>query len=91
LLEVMPGTQRARISALGSGGVYCPYLSIPECDSVEVVEEGVWWIDMVFVRKDKRDSELPVNHAGVDFFDLRTKLCQITKLVSSSVEIWTIE
>jgi hypothetical protein len=46
---------------------------------------------MVSVRKDKRDSELPVNHAGVDFFNLRTKLCQITKLVSSSVEIWTIE
>ena len=36
--------------------------------------------------KEKRYSELPVDHADVDFFDLGTKLCQINKSVSSSVE-----
>ena len=36
--------------------------------------------------KEKRYSELPVDCADVDFFDLGTKLCQINKSVSSSVE-----
>jgi len=36
--------------------------------------------------KEKRYSELPVDRADVDFFDLGTKLCQINKSVSSSVE-----
>ena len=85
LLEVTPGTQRIRISALCPSGVYCPYLSILECDSVEIVEERVWWIDMVSSWKDRRYSELLVNHSGVDFFDLGTKLCQINKSVSGSV------
>jgi hypothetical protein len=49
------------------------------------VEEGVWWIDMLSSWKDRRHSELLVNHAGVDLFDLRTKLCQINKSVSGSV------
>ena len=52
-----------------------------------IVEEGVWWIDLVSVWKDKEDSELPVDHADVDFFDLGTKLCQIKKLLSSSRKI----
>ena len=54
---------------------------------VEIVEEGIWWIDLVSVWKAKGDSELPVDHADVDFFDLGTKLCQINKSVSSSREI----
>ena len=86
LLEVTPGTQRIRISALCPGGVYCPYLSILECDPIEIMEEGLWWIDMVSIWKDKRYLELPVDHAGVDFFDLGTKLYQTNKSVSSSVE-----
>jgi hypothetical protein len=47
--------------------------------------EEVWWIDMVSIWKDKRYLELPVDRAGVDFFDLGTKLCQVNKSVSSSV------
>jgi hypothetical protein len=50
------------------------------------MEEGVWWIDLVSGWKDEGDSELPVAHADVDFFDLGTKLCQVNKSVSSSGE-----
>lgn len=50
------------------------------------MEEGLWWIDLVSVWKDMGNSELPVDHADVDFFDLGTKLCQINKSVSSSGE-----
>ena len=86
LLEITLGTQRIRISALCPSGVYRSYLSIFEYDPIEIMEEGVWWIDMMFIWKDKRYSELPVDRADVDFFDLGTKLCQINKSVSSSVE-----
>ncbi len=68
------------------GGVHCPYVSILECDSVEIVEEGVWGIDLVSVWKDLGDLEVLVDHADVDFFDLGTKLCQTNKSVSSSGE-----
>ena len=43
-------------------------------------------MDLVSVWKDRGDSELPVDHGDVDFFNLGTKLCQINKLVSSSGE-----
>jgi hypothetical protein len=41
---------------------------------------------MVSIWKDKRYSELPVDRTDVDFFNPGTKLCQINKSVSSSVE-----
>lgn len=43
-----------------------------------IVEEGIWWIHLVSVWKDGEDLELPVDRADVDFFDLGTKLCQIS-------------
>jgi len=50
------------------------------------VEEGVWWIDLVSVWKDRGDLELLVDHADVDSFDPGTNPCQINTSVSSSGE-----
>lgn len=43
-------------------------------------------MNLVSVWKDRGDSELPVDHGDVDFFNPGTKLCQINKSVSSSRE-----
>lgn len=43
------------------------------------VVEGVWWIDLVSVCKDREDSEPSINRADVDFFNIGTKLCRINK------------
>lgn len=50
------------------------------------MKEGVWWIDLVSVWKDKGNLELSVYHASVDFFDLGTKLCHINQSISSPGE-----
>lgn len=47
--------------------------------------EGLW-IDLASGWKDSGDSELLVDHANIEFFDLGTKVCQINKPVSDSGE-----
>ncbi len=54
--------------------VHRPRLSIFERDPVDVVEEGLWWIELVSGGEDTGDSELLVVHANINFFDPGTKL-----------------
>jgi hypothetical protein len=86
LLKVTPGAKRIRVSVLRPGGIHCPYLSILECNPIEIVKEGAWWIDFVSIWKDSGNSELLVDHGNIDLFDLGTKLCQVNKSVSSPEE-----
>jgi hypothetical protein len=79
LLEILPGIEWIRVSALRTGNVYRPRLSIHQSDSVEIVEKGVWWIDRAAICKGKGYPKLWFNKADIDFFDLATEPYQINK------------
>jgi hypothetical protein len=76
------------VSKLCPGSVHCPCLPILECNPVEVVEGGRY--DLVPDWEAKRDSELRVDHANIDFFNLGAKVCEIDKSGSKRV-VWTTE